>query len=86
MHTSKRVHSHILLAFTLAIRKLGALIDLDQLQLTPGCHQEEKINIPTHAKKGQNILHINSTANVWPCRSGMLVNSTLNKPRLKKVV
>lgn len=36
----------------MAIRKLGALIDLDQLQLTPGCHQEEEIDILTHAKRG----------------------------------
>lgn len=49
--------------FLMAIRKLGALIDLYQLQLTPGCHQEEKINILTHAKI-KNILGVNGHVDV----------------------
>lgn len=41
----------------MAIRKFGALIDLDQLQLTPGCHQEEEqVDILIHARRGQKHL------------------------------
>lgn len=54
-HSNKRPRSQTLMPLTLwsylrAVRKLGALIDLGQLQLSPGCHQEESISYPERLK------------------------------------
>ena len=54
----------------MVIWKFGALIDLDQLQLTHGCHQEETIDILTHTKRGQRhfACKLSCGCEAWPSR------------------